>query len=157
MKKHQNGETNMASNRKGELFRDPKNGKIAGVCAGIADYFGWETWLVRIFAVSAVLLGAGWIILIYIAGWFILDRKPAQGVMKQDGSQSNASDAEQPKDDILDASIKVKTRIWQSGEPPKQAFYDIRRKYRKLEGQLRTMEEYVTSPQFTVSREINKL
>jgi len=148
----------MASKRKGELFRDPKNGKVAGVCAGIADYFGWETWLVRIFAVSGVLLGAGWIILIYIAGWFILDKKPAQLVNKfETNNAANANTVEQPTDDILDESIKVKTRIWQAGEPPRQAFYDIRKKYRKLEGQLRTIEEYVTSPQFTVSREINKL
>ncbi|QOL27141.1 envelope stress response membrane protein PspC [Thalassotalea sp. LPB0316] len=148
----------MANNRRGELFRDPKNGKVAGVCAGLADYFGWETWLVRIFAVSGVLLGAGWIILIYVAGWFILDKKPVGHVSKTVGTGASDKLQEANKeDDILDESIKVKTRIWQAGEPPKQAFYDIRRKYTKLEGQLRTIEEYVTSPQFTVSREINKL
>ena len=30
------------------LFRDPKNGKLGGVCAGLAEYFGVEIWLMRI-------------------------------------------------------------------------------------------------------------
>ena len=51
----------------------------------------------------------------------------------------------------------MKARIWQSGEPPRQAFHDIKRKYSGLERQLRSMEKYVTSPEFTVSREINRL
>ena len=37
---------------KRELLRDDRNGKIAGVCAGIADYFGWELWLVRVVTIS---------------------------------------------------------------------------------------------------------
>ena len=25
-----------------KLYRDPQNGMIAGVCAGVAEYFGWD-------------------------------------------------------------------------------------------------------------------
>ena len=29
-----------------KLYRDPMNGMVAGVCAGIAEYFGWDpTWV----------------------------------------------------------------------------------------------------------------
>lgn len=35
----------MTQQRKRELYRDHQNGKVAGVCAGLADYFGWEAWL----------------------------------------------------------------------------------------------------------------
>ena len=44
------------SQRKKELYRDPKRGKIAGVCAGLSDYFNMELWLVRILFVTATLL-----------------------------------------------------------------------------------------------------
>ena len=141
------------SKRKGELYRIPNQGRVAGVCAGIADYFGWEAWLVRILVVSGVLLGMGWFVVIYIAGWFILDKKP--GSSKKDAAVNPIKD--EPKDDIATESIKVKARIWQAGEPPRQAFKDIRRKYKALESELQVMEKYVTSPEFTVSREINKL
>jgi len=148
----------MSRKRRGELFRDPSRGKIAGVCAGLADYFDMETWLVRILVVSGVLLGMGWFIVIYIAGWFILDKKTnTSPKMKSDLKDRVVSAAEKVREDITSESIKVKSRIWQAGEPPKQAFHDIRRKFKTLERELRSIERYVTSAEYTVSREINKL
>ena len=62
-----------------QLQRDSENGKIAGVCAGLADYFGIETWLVRIATVAAMLLLAGpFVPVFYVAAWFILDKKSVQ-------------------------------------------------------------------------------
>jgi phage shock protein C len=104
--------------------------------------------------VSAVLLGMPFIIFLYVAAWVILDKKSAnKGHVNITGHRTeNQADAE-----ISQGSIKVKARIWQSGEPPKQAFHDIRRKFKSLERQLQMMEQYVTSSEFTISREINKL
>ncbi len=148
----------MSIKKRGELYRNPQQGKIAGVCAGVADYFGWETWLIRILIVSGVLLGMGWFIVIYIAAWFILDKKQGSGSKLPEGAKKCfTSKAQQESDNIANESIKVKARIWQAGEPPKQAFHDIHRKFTQLERQLRAMEQYVTSSEFTVSREINKL
>jgi phage shock protein C len=148
----------MINKRRGELYRNSSQGKIAGVCAGLADYFGWETWLVRILVVSGVLLGMGWFIVIYIAAWFILDKKPgAINKRNQQSKSQYSAEVKQSEENLSSESIKVKSRIWQAGEPPKQAFHDIRRKFKSLEKELRQMEHYVTSPEFTVSREINKL
>lgn len=48
-----------------KLFRDTDEGIIAGVCAGIAVYFGLDVWLVRIlFVISTI--AWGWGILVYI-------------------------------------------------------------------------------------------
>jgi len=151
--------------KRGELYRNAEQGKIAGVCAGIADYFGWETWLVRILVVSGVLFGMPFLILGYIAGWFILDKTPEKTTKSNhEASESHyakhghqQSKQGKKKVDVSNESIKVKARIWQAGEPPKQALYDIRRKFRSLEGKVQAMEQYVTSVEFTVSREINKL
>lgn len=151
--------------RRGELYRNPSSGKIAGVCAGIADYFGWETWLVRILVVSGVLFGMPFLVLGYIAAWFILDKNP-KGQVKRNkyhraGSryshQENNYDDNEDEYEQVNEPIKVKARVWQSGEPPKQAFHDIRRKFSSLEKQLQAIEQYVTSSEFTVAREINKL
>lgn len=147
--------------KRGELYRDAEQGKIAGVCAGIADYFGWETWLVRILVVSGVLFGMPFLILGYVAAWFILDKAPEKTTNDNNASgESHYAKRQQQgkqKGDVSNESIKVKARIWQAGEPPKQALYDIRRKFRLLEGKVQAMEQYVTSAEFTVSREINKL
>ena len=146
---------------RGELYRNPSNGKIAGVCAGIADYFGWETWLVRILVVSGVLFGMPFLILGYVAAWFILDKTP-KGQVKHNkyhraGKSKYSQDKSASEYEQVNESIKVKARVWQSGEPPKQAFHDIRRKFSSLEKQLQAIEHFVTSSEFTVAREINKL
>ena len=61
-----------------QLYRNPENARIAGVCSGVAEYFGLETWLVRILVVTGFFLLAGpFIFVAYIAAWFILDKKPA--------------------------------------------------------------------------------
>lgn len=148
--------------RRGELYRNPINGKIAGVCAGIADYFGWETWLVRILVVSGVLFGMPFLIFGYIAAWFILDPNPKAEFKKGNYHRKAASNNSQYEkntkhNEQVNESIKVKARVWQSGEPPKQAFHDIRRKFSSLEKQLQAIEHYVTSSEFNVAREINKL
>lgn len=148
--------------RRGELYRNSSRGKIAGVCAGIADYFGWETWLIRILVVSGVLFGMPFLILGYVAAWFILDKNPKEQAKDSKYQRAGASRYSQDEnasksDEQVNESIKVKSRVWQSGEPPKQAFHDIRRKFSSLEKQLQAIEHYVTSSEFTVAREINKL
>ena len=52
---------------------DQDGGKIAGVCAGIARYFGIDPLVVRlVFAVGAI-AGFGSFILIYLAVWALAD------------------------------------------------------------------------------------
>ena len=48
-------------------------GKLMGVSAGIADYFGWDVTLVRIGWVAATLITGGAPILLYLAIGLIAD------------------------------------------------------------------------------------
>ncbi|MEM0514312.1 envelope stress response membrane protein PspC [Pseudoalteromonas sp. YIC-827] len=129
---------------KRELYRDPKRGKLAGVCAGISDYFNIELWLVRIVFVTAVLLSGGSLpVVAYIAAWFILDTKPAED------SKGEAKKAVHVGE--------VKAKVWQKGEPPRKALKDLKEFMTDLDTRIQRMETHVTSPTFTVSREINKL
>lgn len=41
------------------LYRDPQNGVVAGVCAGIAVFFGWDRMRVRAAWIALTLLGIG--------------------------------------------------------------------------------------------------
>jgi len=52
---------------------DRQRGKIAGVCSGLARYFGIDPLIVRlVFAVGAI-AGFGSFILIYLAIWALAD------------------------------------------------------------------------------------
>jgi phage shock protein PspC (stress-responsive transcriptional regulator) len=53
----------------------PKDGRvIAGVCAGIADRFGWDRSLVRVLAVASFLL-PGPQLLIYLVLWVVIPQE----------------------------------------------------------------------------------
>lgn len=56
-----------------KLYRNVKHGKIAGVCAGIADYFEIDPVLVRLFFILMIFWGGG--VLAYIIAWFIVPPK----------------------------------------------------------------------------------
>lgn len=130
---------------KRELYRDPERGKIAGVCAGLSDYFNMELWLVRILVVTAVLLTGGPLFVVaYIAAWFILDKKPAEKPQKNSTAQHQDP-------------LEVKFKVWQKGEPPRRALQDLKDRLARVDTRLQAMERYVTSSEFTVSREIDKL
>ena len=48
---------------------------IAGVCAGIAEYFGWETTLFRIVFVLVSILSVAFPgILVYVTLWIVMPR-----------------------------------------------------------------------------------
>lgn len=54
------------------LYRLPRQGKIAGVCAGLADYFDMDVTLMRVLFVVAAFITGGAGILLYIVLAIIL-------------------------------------------------------------------------------------
>jgi phage shock protein PspC (stress-responsive transcriptional regulator) len=52
---------------------DRANGKVFGVCAGIAHYFGINPMIVRISFAAGTILGLGSLILVYLAIALIAD------------------------------------------------------------------------------------
>lgn len=155
-------------NRKRELQRDVKRGKLAGVCAGLAAHFGWELWLVRIIFVSGMLLtGVSFFLVAYVIAWVVLEKKPNHETTQQHAKhwRDKTAQSEQTKnnrdawreEELRENKVEVKSRVWQAGEPPLTAFNDIERSFDSLENRLRKMESYVTSSEFQLNREFKKL
>jgi phage shock protein PspC (stress-responsive transcriptional regulator) len=56
-----------------KLHLDKHNAKIAGVCSGLANYFGIDPLIVRlVFGIGAI-AGFGSFILIYLALWAVVE------------------------------------------------------------------------------------
>ncbi|WP_455293448.1 envelope stress response membrane protein PspC [Vibrio parahaemolyticus] len=125
-----------------ELYRDPVNGKISGVCAGFANYFGAEVWLIRIVVISAALLGGTFlVVLAYIAMAFMLEKQPVRYSENIREQQEHT----------------LKSKPWQKGQSPDQLLSVLERDFDRLDGKIRNMEAYVTSDTFMVNREFSKL
>lgn len=125
-----------------ELYRDPVNGKISGVCAGIANYFGAEVWLIRILVISAALLGGSFLVLLaYIAMSLMLEKQPANYEQSLKARQDH----------------KLKSKPWQQGQSPELLLNTLEKDFDVIESKVRNMEAYVTSDAFKVDREFSKL
>ena len=61
---------------KKKLYRDKQNEKVAGVCAGLADYLNIDVTIIRLIWVLFVLC-AGTGVLAYIACALVIPEKPA--------------------------------------------------------------------------------
>lgn len=125
-----------------ELYRDPVNGKVSGVCAGFANFFGLEVWLVRILVITVALLGGFALVLIaYIALSLMLEKQPPQ---YSDALRSMRSHT-------------LKDKAWIQGENAQRILATLEMDLKQLEQKVRVMEAYVTSETFTVHRRFRQL
>ena len=59
-----------------KFYRDKRNGKVLGICAGIADYTGFDVNLVRVCMVAAVFLSSGSILPFYFIASMVAPDRP---------------------------------------------------------------------------------
>jgi phage shock protein C len=117
------------------FYRDPQHGKLMGVCAGMADYFGWNVTLVRILAVIALLWFNVLMLVAYLVLGFVLPTKP---------------------DALYDWDADEE--YWRSvRRSAGDTFREVRHRFRQLDMKLQRMEGYVTSSRYDLDRQFRDL
>ena len=118
------------------FYKDKRNGKVMGVCAGIADYTGFDVTLVRILLVLGIFMGGGALLPVYfIAGW-IAQEKPRE--LRTDDPEER--------------------RFWQGvRQSPARTARDIRARFREIDRRLADVESYTLSNNRSLAREIEQL
>ncbi len=58
-----------------KLTRSRDDKWIAGICGGIAEHTGLDATLIRVILVFATILGAGSLVLVYLACWLIIPKE----------------------------------------------------------------------------------
>jgi phage shock protein C len=58
------------------LIRPRGDRKIAGVCAGFAEYFDLDVTLVRVVWLISVFLGVGLSLIAYVIAWIVMPEEP---------------------------------------------------------------------------------
>ena len=118
-----------------KLYRNPTTGKIFGVCAGLADYFGCESFLVRAAALVGLIFFSVPMVIGYVLLAVILPARPASLYRSPD--EEDFWRAVSTKPDVTLAAVRAK--------------------FRDLEKRLRFLESYVSTREFEVSRAIRDL
>ena len=118
------------------LYRDKQNGKLAGVCAGIADYTGINAFWVRLaFIISCLTPLSALTVPGYILGWLLLNKKPPH--LYQDSREQ---------------------QFWQGvRQSPKRTPREIRAQFRDSARRLADVETFYVSSNPRLSDEIEKL
>src|SRR5512139_3077305 len=61
------------------LYRIPSSGKVFGVCAGLADYFGFDVTVTRVLVVLGAVFSAPLVFVAYVVLGFLLPIKTYEG------------------------------------------------------------------------------
>ncbi len=118
------------------FYRDKRNGKFMGICAGIADYAGFDVTLVRIAMIAAVFLSSGSILPVYFIAGMVAPDKPRE----------------------LETTDVEEREFWRSvRRSPTRTARDIRLRLKDIDRRLGDIESYVTSENRTLAREIEQL
>jgi len=117
------------------FYRNRDRAMLGGVCAGFADYFGFNLKVTRILVVIAFFMAMPMTILVYIATVLLVPAAP-------DPSRQTGRDPEFRR--ALRSS-------------PSQTLGDVRRRFQTLDSRLARLERYVTSSRFNLDQEFKKL
>ena len=118
------------------FYKDKRNGKVMGVCAGIADYTGLDVTIVRILMFMALWLSGFSILPVYLLAGFIAEDRPRE--------LSNDS----PED----------KRFWQQVRvSPARTAREIRMSMKAIDRRLADVESYVLTNNRSLAREIEQL
>lgn len=152
---------------KKKIYRNKREAKWLGVCAGIADYLEVGVFTVRVVFLLLFFTTGGFPLLFYIAAWLVMDERPEHlyqdlGPAAPDaGSQASTAAA------AATAGLQGPQRAARPGRSAGQSeeeFHSKRReikycarKLASLQERLSLMEAYVTSSRFKLHREFRNI
>jgi phage shock protein C len=117
------------------FYRNKDRAVVAGVCAGLADYFGFNLKVTRILAFICLMMAMPMTLLVYFGTVFLVPSASGQG-----------------RETIHDPSFRQALR-----SAPAQTMGDVRRRFQSLDNRLARLERYVTSSRFSLDQEFRKL
>ena len=118
------------------FYRDKRNGKLFGICAGIADYTGFDVSLVRVCFLAAMFMSGGGVLPFYFIAAMVTPTKPMS----------------------LERADVEERQFWQGVRAsPARAARDISSRFRDMDRRLADIESYVTSENRSLARDIEQL
>jgi len=118
------------------FYRDKRHGKLFGICAGIADYTGFDVSLVRVGFLAAMFMSGGGILPFYFIAAMVTPTKPH----------------------VLERVDSEEKQFWQGVRAsPARAARDISSRMKDIDRRLADIESYVTTENRSLAQEIEQL
>lgn len=118
------------------FYRNKRDGKVLGVCAGIADYTGIDVNMVRLMFLFSLFISGGSILPVYFIAGFMAPDRPYE----------------------LDSETADERRFWQGVRAsPSRSARSIASSFKDIDRRLADIEHYVTTENRSLAREIDSL
>lgn len=131
-----------------KLYRTPRRGgegKLLGVCAGIANLYGLEPFIVRLAMVALFFFFHGAVLIAYVVAAVFMDTEPAAEAQARRDAAANYR-AAPPAAAATGEQASSKENLTA-----------VRAKFAELEQRLRCLEHFVTSDRLYLHREFAKI
>jgi len=116
------------------FYRRADNAMLGGVCAGLANYFGFNLRVTRILAVIAFCVAMPMAVIAYLAVVFLV---PARAIGQQERGRS---------------------KNWRARRAsPEQMANEVRSKTQSLDRRLARLEKYITSTRYELDEKFRNL
>ena len=140
------------SPRSPRFARDSENAKIGGVCAGLANYWNMEAWMVRCIAITGLLFIPGVVFPAYFILWFVLsdDAEAPRRRRRRRGKRREARERRT-------AAATARPPQPEKPVPPRTQFKNVQSVLSQAELRLRRMETHVTSGKYELQKELHAL
>ena len=133
-----------------DLYRNPSESLIGGVCAGLADHWGGATWMVRLAAVALLLFTGSLAFWGYIIAWMVLSPRPTRW-------EHDSEDTEVTMEYDEDLHTYRKRTVFRYPDSPTDRVSKAQQRLDEALGRVESVERYVTSRRYDLNREFSKL
>ncbi|MCB1649318.1 MAG: PspC domain-containing protein [Gammaproteobacteria bacterium] len=142
-----------------QLYRNPYNARVAGVCSGIADYLEVRAVWVRFFTLMSFFFFGPFTFFAYGVCWVVLERNPeAPSRRRRHRHRRRHHRDEQTAayEEVPDASPEESAEFAEDAQIA-MSISECSEVFRTLEGRLRELEAFMTSKKFRLHCEINRI
>jgi phage shock protein C len=140
------------------LYRNTRDGKIAGVCAGLADHWDIARWVVRLMWVAAFLFTGTLALWVYLAAWVLMAPRPSRWT-----AGGGPGEAPEYEEVVVEMEYDERHHDYRPRKVfryPDSSTERLRRARERLDaalGRVEAMESYVTSRQYELNKEFSRL
>lgn len=148
-----------------EIYRNPYNSRIAGVCSGIADYLEIKTFYVRMLTLLSFFLFGPFTFFAYLVCWIVLEKNPEPPVRmsrkqrRRARKQQDTMNADEP--DMADETMSAHSQSQRTKKATEDniamSLKDCANTFQTVETRLRDVEAFITSKKFRLHCEINRI
>lgn len=127
------------------LYRNTRKRKLGGVCAGVADHFSVDHWVVRLAFIGGLFFFNMLMVWAYLGLWICLAARPKKGRVKQRYRYDENIHQDRP------------ITMFRYELDAQQRLAKVRERLQAVNERVEKMEHYVTSKRYQLDKEFSKM